>query len=61
MIKEEVISIYNLLIEKRINISDLSEMQKDKLIEFCNLQINIKKHKLNVIKKEIIKIKDELS
>lgn len=61
MIKEEVISIYNLLIEKRINISDLSELQKDKLIEFCNLQINIKKHKLNVIKKEIIKIKDELS
>lgn len=58
MTNDTVNTIYNLLNENKMDIRDLSDTQKDEMIRFCQLQINTKKNKLDVIKKKIEKIKN---
>lgn len=58
-VNDELLNLQNKLKNKEIQISELTEEQKDKLIEIYNKQIQEKKQKLEKIKQSILKLKSK--
>ena len=46
--------------KNEINVSDLTNLEKEKMIVFYRKQISLKKEKLNQIKNRVLKLKDDV-
>lgn len=58
-VNDELLNLQKKLKNKEIQISELTEEQKDKLIEIYNRQIQEKKQKLEKIKQSILNLKSK--